>query len=472
MHLRGGSLAFDRMVARGGKLVFVDPRRSESAKRWGEHLAIRPGTDVWLLLGLLRRVVARDPARAGGLGPLVELAQAVSIDEARTGLAPGDIDALADRIATVPTAFHASLGVNQGGYGTLCYVAIQALAHATGYAGMLFGPYAKLLHGLRLPGVAGATSRIGGFPSVLGTLPGAVLADEITTPGRDQIRALVVIAGDPVRSIPGSGRLERAIAGLDFVLAIDMFENATSRRADVLLPATSWLERGDIAALGALFQDHLELQVTGAVRPAPGEAREETAIVAALLRAMRAPWWSRVAVRGLERTARSLHVTRRTSWSPPARLVAALHRLPRPAPRFWSQELDVEARRLRSEPPPGDGLVMITRRRRLGHNSWLHGAGRRGAAEAEVWISTDDAARLGIAPGDRVRIRGQGGALVLPAGVIPQVAPGTVVIPHGLPDANVNELIPSGAAAAEPASGQHRMTGISIEIEVVSKVVG
>jgi hypothetical protein len=74
------------MVARGGKIVFVDPRRSESARRWGEHLAIRPGTDVWLLLGLLRRVVARAPARACGLEPLVELAQAVSADEARTGL--------------------------------------------------------------------------------------------------------------------------------------------------------------------------------------------------------------------------------------------------------------------------------------------------------------------------------------------------------------------------------------------------
>src|SRR5262249_40687674 len=137
IHLEGGSRVFDRMVERGAQIIWIDPRRSESAARWGEHLAIRPGTDVYLLLALLGLFRDRFGAdeRAQGLDML--LAHAAPFTPERvsrvTGIEAATIRALADRIAASPsTAFHMSVGVNQTGFGTLAYVVLQALAHLTG----------------------------------------------------------------------------------------------------------------------------------------------------------------------------------------------------------------------------------------------------------------------------------------------------------------------------------------------------
>lgn len=116
-------------------------------------------------------------------------------------------------------------------------------------------------------------SRIGGFRPVLGALAGGILADEIATPGEGQIRAMVVVAGDPIRSIPGSDRLRRAIASLEHVVAIDLFRNETSERAGVFLPAASWLERWDFAAPAVPFRTGNLVHMTGPVMRPRGESR-------------------------------------------------------------------------------------------------------------------------------------------------------------------------------------------------------
>jgi formylmethanofuran dehydrogenase subunit D len=112
-------------------------------------------------------------------------------------------------------------------------------------------------------------------------------------------------------------------------------------------------------------------------------------------------------------------------------------------------------------------LTLICRRRRLGHNSWLHGAAHNGQAEDAAWFAPSDLADLGLPHGGTVRLQTASASLQIDAVPVEEVTAGVVVVPHGLPNANVNALIPSGAERLEPLSGQHRLTGIPVQVSPV-----
>ena len=112
---------------------------------------------------------------------------------------------------------------------------------------------------------------------------------------------------------------------------------------------------------------------------------------------------------------------------------------------------------------------MICRRRRLGHNSWLHGAVHDGKAETAVWLAPGDLASLGLPRGGEILLETTGTTLQVPAVPVTDVPQGIVVVPHGLREANANALIPTGIEMIEPLSGQHRMTGIPVRITPVCR---
>ena len=477
VHMQGGSAStFAGIEARGGTVVWVDPRRSESAQRWGEHLPIRPGTDAWLLLGLLSLCAdgAPAPERVDGWPELRAAIAGVGLDEvaARTGIARAEIERLAARLRAAPSAaLHMSVGVNMGGFGTLAYVLLQALAWATGNydrrGGLLVGALARPIDRFfRWSGLHNEhRSRIGGFPSLLGTLPGGVLADEILEPGPERIRALLVLAGDPLRSIPGADRMEQALRSLDFLACADVFESATGRLAHALLPASTWLERWDVALASAPFLPGSRLPVAGPVMPPLGEARSDLRIVGDLAVALGLPvrrW--RLARMSLDRW---LPRPRFGLLVPPVRPGRWLrrHRL-----RLWDERVAEELRRLRAHPvaEPHLGFTLVGRRRRLGHNSWLHGGQRTGEPEAVAWLSPQDLAALGVTEGQAIEIRSEIGTLRIATRAMDGLAPRTVVVPHGLPELNVNSLIPAGPEHIERVSGQLTMTGIPAHVAAVS----
>ena len=220
-HLTGGTIAYDRFMKRGGKLVIVDPRCTESAELWGGHLPIRPATDIFLLLTLIHEL--RDLYQANrqvvGIEVLLQLAAAkpTEPDSLLTGIPAERLRDIARSIRQAKRAtFFLSVGVNQGPFGTLSAIALQALAYLTGNfdreGGLLFQPWSAALGWL--VGFKKQHSRLGNYLANAGGLPAGILADEILTPGEGQIRALIVLSDNPIISAPDETKLQRAFQAI------------------------------------------------------------------------------------------------------------------------------------------------------------------------------------------------------------------------------------------------------------------
>jgi anaerobic selenocysteine-containing dehydrogenase len=243
---------------RGGKVVVVDPRRTRTAREASEHHFIRPGTDAALLLAIVNVLTSEGLADPGGLaehaegaGRIPELAAPFEPEAAASlcGIEAEEIRRLARELAAADrAAVYARIGTTTQRYGTLASWLVDVVNYLTGNldreGGAMFplaavgqrnaagrGPHGKGVE------VGRWASRVRGLPEVLGELPVACLAEEITTPGEGQVRALVTVAGNPVVSTPDAGALERAIETLDFVVAVDLYVNETTRHANVILPA-------------------------------------------------------------------------------------------------------------------------------------------------------------------------------------------------------------------------------------------
>ncbi len=249
--------------ARGGKIVVVDPRRTETAAVADEHHFIRPGADVFFLLGLAHTLFDEQLLR---LGRLAE--HCAGLDELRAALLPYPAERVAARCgidaATIRTlartlartqraAIYGRIGTCTQQYGTLASWLIDAINVLSGHldeeGGAMFPKAAAFAANTRgKPGTGrGIASgryraRVSGAPEMVGELPVTCLAEEIDTPGPGQIRALIAIAGNPVLSAPNGPRLAAALEQLDFMVSMDIYLNETSRHADVILPGLSPLE--------------------------------------------------------------------------------------------------------------------------------------------------------------------------------------------------------------------------------------
>ena len=241
------------LQARGGRFVVVDPRRSRTARGADRHIPIRPGTDVFLLLGLAHELFARDLVALGrlaehvaGLDAVRELVAPFTPEfvAPRCGIGAGVIRDLAGQLAAAPrAAVYGRIGTTTVESGTVTSWLVDVLNVLTGNLDRPGGAMFPLpAHGRRGTGsgkgftVGRWHSRVRGYPEVLGELPAVTLADEIETPGEGQVRALISMAGNPASSIPNAERLDAAIGTLDFVVAVDPYVNETTRHADVILP--------------------------------------------------------------------------------------------------------------------------------------------------------------------------------------------------------------------------------------------
>ncbi len=306
---------------RGGRVVFVNPRRIESAKQVGEHVFIRPDTDIYFYLAFLNEVLrrTRDELRADRRVGAHMKNQAV-LERVAEGWTPErsavvtgiEADALRSLVAAYleadGAALFSSTGVNQGSNGTLTFWIQEAINAITGNLDRAGGTLVG--HGLvpDLPrhlrkgrhAMREDRSRVGGLHSCVGSFPAGIMAEEILTPGPGQIRGMFVLSGNPLLSLPNNGdTLEDALSKLELLVCIDIFRSETTNLAHYILPGTTALQRPSI---GFAFQSLMGVspvpfvQYKDRVVPPEAEQRDEVEILLELARRARLPLFgSRVA---------------------------------------------------------------------------------------------------------------------------------------------------------------------------------
>lgn len=240
---------------RGGKLVVIDPARTQTAKLADRHLAPRPGTDAALLLAVVHVLFDEGLVDLGANAEHVvgvEQVRALAADfapeavEQACGVGADEIRELARELAAAPTAaVYGRIGTSTVEFGTIGSWLVDVINILTGNldrpGGVMF-PLGAAVPAPRpaKPGRGFRTgrwaSRVSGYPEVMSELPATALAEEIDTAGDGQIKAMITIAGNPVLSAPDGDRLDKALDSVEFMLSVDPYLNETTRHADVILP--------------------------------------------------------------------------------------------------------------------------------------------------------------------------------------------------------------------------------------------
>jgi len=283
----GISRRLDELRRRGGRLVVVDPRRTETAAIADQHLPIRPGTDALLLLAMIQVIFEEKRDRplpsADGLQQLREAVAGFPPERVaeRTGIPAPVIRDLARAFASAPAAVaYGRVGTSTQEFGALASWLVIALNAVTGNldreGGFMFTTPAADVVGLSARigdrGHFGLwRSRVRGLPEFGGELPAATMAEEMETEGEGRIRALVTFAGNPVLSTPNGARLDRALSGLEFMVSIDVYRNETTRHANLILPTSFGFERDHFDLIFyALAVRNAARYVKALVAPPPG----------------------------------------------------------------------------------------------------------------------------------------------------------------------------------------------------------
>jgi anaerobic selenocysteine-containing dehydrogenase len=490
---------------RGGRLVLIDPRRTETAAYADEHHFIRPGGDAALLLALLQVIFAEglhdatSTARvARGLSELQALAARFPPERVAgaIGMDAETIRGIARGFARAKSAVaYGRVGVCTNAFGpTACWL-IEALNVVTGNfdrpGGSMFAKPAIDLGGVaRRVGVGRKgryRSRVRGLPELGGMLPATTMAEEMETPGDGQIRALITLAGNPVLSVPGGERLAKALGKLEFMLSIDIYLNETTRHAHVVLPPRSSLERGHYDLVFHAIAVRNTVKWSEPVMPPDPDTRDDWDILYELSLRLAAKKRGPLAEKA---AALSLRLGRLGS----ERVLDTLLRLGPYGDRFlpWSGGLNLDKVKraphgidlgplvpMRKErvltksglvelcpgelaadvdrveqwvSAPATGLSMIGRRHVRSNNSWMHNIRSlvKGPDRATLMMHPLDARRAGLEGAREVRIKGRGGEVTARLEVTSDVMPGTVSLPHGFGHGSVTDTMRVAGAVPGP----------------------
>ncbi|MFE5675001.1 molybdopterin-dependent oxidoreductase [Streptomyces erythrochromogenes] len=513
--------------ARGGTLVVVDPRRTRTAALADRHLAPRPGSDALLLAALAHTLLAEKLTAPGALEERVEglgelgAALASFTPEAvapACDLTADEIRSLARELAAAPTAaVYGRIGSCTVEHGTLASWLVDVLNILTGNLDRPGGALFPLSATDRAPRPAGPGrgftvgrwhSRVSGHAEAKSELPIAALAEEIETPGEGRIRTLIAIAANPVLSAPDGDRLDRALAGLDFMVSVDPYLNETSRHAHVVLPppppAQSAhfdfafnafavrnqarysppaipLEEGRMGECE--IHARLILAVSG-LHGAPPGAVDERVIADTLARAaadahspLHGTDPSEQAGRLAGRTGPERRLDMMLRLGPYELVLDDLLEAPHgidlgPLQPRLPEVLKTRSGRIELLPDPiaaelprlrtaladrPAALVLVGRRHLRSNNSWLHNvpALTGGSNRCTLQVHPHDAARLGLTDGGRARVAADGGILEVPVEVTEAVRTGVVSLPHGWGHDRAGARL--GVASATPGANVNQL---------------
>ena len=512
--------------SRGGRLVVLDPRRTETAAMADEHHFVRPGTDATVLLALVHVVLAEGLARpAPYVDGLEELRVAVAdftpeLAASVSGVAAQAIRELARDVAGGEAAVHGRMGVSTQEFGVVCQWAIQCLMAITGNldrpGGTMFTSPAVDVVGRGLVGrghLGRTTSGVRGLPEFGGELPVSVLAEEMEGPDA-AIRGFVTIAGNPVSSTPAGARLSERLAGLEAMVAIDPYLNETTRHAHVILPPTGPLERDHYDLIFHTLAVRNTARWSPALFPKASDQRHDWEIARDLVltlarrRGRRLPLQQRarlaasprLTIDALLRSSRRGLSVRKLARTPggldlgpleprlPERLRTPDHRLAL-TPPVITAGLGVLRERLPElrDAATSDDLLLIGRRHQRDNNSWMHNTTRltRGRPRHQLLMHPDDLAARAVADGSLVTVTSEVSSLQVEVRASDEVMRGVVSLPHGyghrrpgvrlrnavdVPGVTMNDL--TDPARVEGVSGNAVLNGIPVVVTPAKNAKG
>lgn len=523
------------ITKRGGRVVVVDPRCTETAQRF-EWLPIRADTDAWMLLSILQVIFSEHLEDAEalehdavGIDPVRRFAASYAPEatEAITGIPAERLRALArDLAAAESLAVHGRCGASLGHFSTVVTYLLDVLAIVTGNldrpGGSVFPrPAIDMERIVKLFGLAtygSYQSRVSGFNELMGTLPVGELTREITTPGRGQIRALFIGAGNIVTTTPAPGELAAALDDLDLFVSFDFYRTETNTHADYILPDLTGLERSDFPLFPMLHSTVPYMQWTEPAVEPPGDVRpawwaldqicRRTGIAPNPLAPLRVAW--RLGIRpslptvldvflrigpygdgfGLRR--RGFRLSRKKLLANPRGFLleefVPTGRLRRLLPhRDKRVHLDVPviladldrlatASHADSEFP----LRLISLRELRSHNSRLHNVEALVRNRSQLLrMHPADAAASGVDDGDQVAILSRRGRIEVPVKITDEMHPGNVALPQGwghrggwrtaiaAGGTSYNVLTPNRSEDFDQVSGQAWFNGFPVRVEPV-----
>lgn len=500
-----------------GTLVVVDPRRTETAAVASQHIRIRPGGDALFLVALLQVLLRIGPPRVDAYGErLAGLDTALSaigeIDistlEAETGIATDVVAEIAADFHAAPRAVaYGRMGVSVQPWGTLCQYLLQLVNLVTGNLDRVGGalpnePAIPITGPGTNPGTTGRWhSRVRGLPEFAGELPVACLVEEIATPGNGQVRALLTCAGNPVLSTPDGRALDQALEGLDFMVAIDIYINETTRHADLILPPASPLTQDHYDSIFNAFAVRQVARLNRAFHPRRDDERADWEIVNGLGAAYAASAGKDWRALPPPRDLIAMGLARGDSGLDMQALEDAPHGLDlgplRPslldrlqttsgciecAPAPLMAELARFAVRDRDDAARG-GLRLIGRRHVRSNNSWMHNAPRlaKGKPRHQLLMHPDDMAARGLHDGGRVAVRSRVGEIHTEVVANDALMAGVACLPHGfghgrpgvrlsrataLAGVSYNDL--TDPLAIEGGCGNAALNALPIEVEALA----
>jgi anaerobic selenocysteine-containing dehydrogenase len=461
---------------RGGKVVVIDPRRTETAGLADEHHFIQPGADVLLLLAFVHTLLDEELAGPGRLAafvdgqpelwPLVEPYTPEAVSQA-TGIGPETIRRLAQELAGAETAvIYGRIGVSTQQFGGLCHWLISVLNILTGNldrpGGAMFPtPAIDIVDASRAGKMGRWQSRVRGLPEFAGELPVAAFAEEILTPGEGQIRAMVTIAGNPVLSTPNGRQLDEALASLDYMVAIDIYLNETTRHANIILPPTTGLETEhyDIAFHALAVRN--SAKYSPALYEPTADHRHDWQIYRALVEHLATQERPHNPENPLNQMTPAVMLDLGLQLGPYGKEGLTLARLQEevhgvdlgPMKSQLPERLFTAGKRIQLLPAPmvadlervqqtffngrpesnGYDLTLIGRRHLRSNNSWMHNSERlvRGKERCTLLMHPADAAQRGLNNGQSVSVESAVGSVKVPLEINEDIMPGVVSIPHG-----------------------------------------
>ena len=527
---------------RGGKIYVVDPRKTETARVAGEHIFIRPGTDVYFYLSFLHELIDQGGIdeelirnHTTGYNEIVQLAKAwpASKTEVITKIPTKKLKELVYVFKDSDgAALYCSTGVNMGGQGILSYWLQEVINAISGNldkkGGTLVGK--GIIDFIKFGSKKGLLmrndrSRIGNLASVNDGFPGGILADEILTPGKGQIKALFVTGGNPLITMANSEKLKKAFQHLELLVCLDILPGETCQEAHYQLPCTDPLQRPDLPFIFPLMlglQERPYMQATKAVIKPEAEQRDEASIYIDLAKACKKPlfrsslaqWFFSFLSRWHQLIAGKKHksfpqefflnlllrICGQKSFRNYLKYPSGKLRLDHEAGSFLGKRVVTDDGKVHLAPTDllkqahellktfdkeisnDSGLRLITRRAVTTHNSWTHNLDRmiaKGRDTNYLYMHPDDAKSRKLMEQDLVEVSTKTGKVRLPMKTLAELMPGTVALPHGwghqhanglsvaskTKGVNVNILAADGPEHLEPLSGMAHLTGIPVEVK-------